>query len=284
MRQGAHQGAPSKRPRPSLGGVVPPVPAHHGKHLQATAQFAEELLQAVDGRYMEELKVKAQGIEGGMPLLPLVQGMLNGVQASARNRSLQIISRSGGEHQSRLPFTQMVRSVAFEPHFPLPHSPRHLPSDLCSFRLTVFALLVFAQCTIARPTMAKSWVQNSTGKPVMEESIEIFRGCENETLACLHSTSHQLEDDSLKYITTDAAPAGVGKILAANPGKMGRVVINSDEAISVLERIVVADSAFREFGAEARLGCEQQRRCRRQAAESRFVTRYGGALCCTGCW
>ena len=51
-----------------------------------------------------------------------------------------------------------------------------------------------------------------------------------------------MEDDSLKYITTDAAPAGVGKVLAANPGKMGRVVINSDEAISVLERIVSASA------------------------------------------
>ena len=139
-------------------------------YLIAIQRQTESRLMSSPSRLITRLKEHSQLLNGGMPMAPTVQTMMNGMGGLARNRTMVLLTS-----------TQQL----FER---LPHS---------------------IQWTIARPSMGKSIIFDTAGQPVQLRLLDRIRGSRQEAIVLLGLTSVQLDDGSLDYYLTTASPTGM---------------------------------------------------------------------------
>ena len=139
-------------------------------YMLAIQKDTERRLTSSPSRLITRLAEHAGLLNGGMPLAPCLQTMMNGMGGLARHREMVLLS-SWGPTYTRLPHT--------------------------------------IQWTIARPSMGKSIISDTAGQPPQLRMLDRIRQSEEPAIQLLGLTAKQLDDNSLDYYLTTASPTGV---------------------------------------------------------------------------
>ena len=138
-------------------------------YMLAIQKDTERRLASSPSRLITRLAEHASLLNGGMPLAPCLQTMINGVGGLGRHREMVLLSPSGATY-TRLPHT--------------------------------------IQWTIARPSMGKSIISDTAGQPPQLRMLDRIRQSKEPAIQLLGLTAKQLDDNSLDYYLTTASPTG----------------------------------------------------------------------------